>query len=178
LLQRTHNPNQQPDINGAVHNNPSPARNHDLDPTVTGALAPNSSLRYDHSRNKSTEIAEPALAIGLAPRKKQLVRNPVPPCCRRRLPRSRQAFLDNPQLLAIRPAPTATGLHNFKAAHMTTISKDIHTDSQLQAAKLRKAADIGWILWRGEDMERIGKMDKNDKNIVIPRPTIDRAAQH
>jgi hypothetical protein len=146
LLQRTHNPNQQPDINGAVHNNPSPARNHDLDPTVTGALAPNSSLRYDHSRNKSTEIAEPALAIGLAPRKQQLVRNPVPPCCRRRLPRSRQAFLDNPQLLAIRPAPTATGLHNFKAAHMTTISKDIHTDSQLQAAKLRKAADIGWIL--------------------------------
>jgi hypothetical protein len=39
---------------------------------------------------------------------------------------------DNPQLLGSRPAPTPTSLHNFKATHLATISKDIHTDSQLQ----------------------------------------------
>src|ERR1700730_16740189 len=47
-------------------------------------------------------------------------------------PRTRKTFLDNPQLLGSRPAPTPTSLHNFKATHLATISKDIHTDSQLQ----------------------------------------------
>jgi hypothetical protein len=60
------------------------------------------------------------------------------PCRRRHQPRTRDTFLDDPQLLGIRPAPTPTSLHNFKATHSATISKDIHTDSQLQNGKTRK----------------------------------------
>ena len=67
------------------------------------------------------------------------------PCCRRHQPRTRKTFLDNPQLLGIRPAPTPTSLNNFKATHSATISKDIHTDSQLQTGKTRKTAVLGRV---------------------------------
>jgi hypothetical protein len=45
---------------------------------------------------------------------------------------ARETFLDDPQLLGIRPAPTPTSIYNVKATNLTTISTDIHTDSQLQ----------------------------------------------
>ncbi len=67
------------------------------------------------------------------------------PCCRRHQPRPRETFLDDPQLLGIRPAPTPASIYNVKATHLTTISKDIHTDSQLQTGKNRKAAVLGRV---------------------------------
>src|SRR5437763_14702096 len=67
------------------------------------------------------------------------------PCCRRHHPRRRKTFLDNSEFLRFRPAPTPTSLHNLKAAHLATISKDIHTDSQLQVGKTRKTAVLGRI---------------------------------
>jgi hypothetical protein len=86
-----------------------------------------------------------SFAIGLAPRKQKLIRNPMMPCCRRHKPRPRETFLDDPQLLGIRPASTPASIYNVKATHLTTISKDIHTDSQLQTAKNRKAAVLGRV---------------------------------
>jgi len=59
--------------------------------------------------------------------------------------RTRETFLDDPQLLGIRPAPSPTSIYNVKATHLTTISKDIHTDSQLQTGKNRKAAVLGRV---------------------------------
>src|SRR3954464_14854192 len=67
------------------------------------------------------------------------------PCCRRHHPWRRKTFLDNSEFLRFRPAPTPTSLHNLKAAHLATISKDIHTDSQLQVGKTRKTAVLGRI---------------------------------
>jgi len=67
------------------------------------------------------------------------------PCCRRHQPRPRETFLDDPQLLGIRPAPTPASIYNVKATHLTTISKDIHIDSQLQTGKNRKAAVLGRV---------------------------------
>src|SRR3954466_5175069 len=67
------------------------------------------------------------------------------PCCRRHHPWRRKTFLDNSEFLRFRPAPTPTSLHNLKAAHLATISKDIHIDSQLQVGKTRKTAVLGRI---------------------------------
>ncbi|MFZ2160191.1 MAG: hypothetical protein WAV72_29295, partial [Bradyrhizobium sp.] len=41
--------------------------------------------------------------------------------------------------------PTPTSFNNFKATHSATISKDIHTDSQLQIGKTRKTAVLGRV---------------------------------
>src|SRR3954452_11340091 len=67
------------------------------------------------------------------------------PCCRRHHPWRRKSFPDNSEFLRFRPAPTPTSLHNLKAAHLATISKDIHTDSQLQVGKTRKTAVLGRV---------------------------------
>ena len=55
-------------------------------------------------------------------------------------PRPRQALLDDPQFLGIRPSPTAAGLNDLEPIHLMSVSKDIHTDSQLSGTTLRKAA--------------------------------------
>src|SRR3954453_10267431 len=83
--------------------------------------------------------------MGITPKKKKFFRNPMVPCCRRHHPWRRKTFLDNSEFLRFRPAPTPTSLHNLKAAHLATISKDIHTDSQLQVGKTRKTAVLGRI---------------------------------
>src|SRR3954447_14736790 len=67
------------------------------------------------------------------------------PCCRRHHPWRRKTFLDNSEFLRFRPATTPTSLHNLKAAHLATISADIHADSQLQVGKTRKTAVLGRI---------------------------------
>jgi len=76
-FQRTHKADQNLNINDAIHNNPPPARNHDLNPTATSVIALAEDARRNHSRNKFTDVTTPAFTIGLAPREQELLRNPV-----------------------------------------------------------------------------------------------------
>src|ERR1700704_1318347 len=132
-----------------IHDHASAIRGHDLQSASRrrcGTLRRRLDLRHNPGRHKSILAATKlSFAIGLAPRKQKLIRNPMMPCCRRHQPRTRETFLDDPQLLGIRPAPSPTSIYNVKATHLTTISKDIHTDSQLQTGKNRKAAVLGRV---------------------------------
>ncbi len=94
----------------------------------------------DHHRHKSSNRARCPLAVCLAPGEQQRIRYPVPARCRRYQPRSRKTLLNDPQLLFVRPPTPSACIDNFKPRDATTVSKDIHTDSQLQAAQPRKAA--------------------------------------
>jgi alpha-beta hydrolase superfamily lysophospholipase len=133
-----------------IHDHASAIRGHDLQSASRrrcGTLRRRLDIRHNPGRHKSILAATKlSFAIGLAPRKQKLIRNPMMPCCRRHQPRTRETFLDDPQLLGIRPAPSPTSIYNVKATHLTTISKDIHTDSQLQTGKNRKAAVLGRVL--------------------------------
>lgn len=70
---------------------------------------------------KSGNSPKPTIATGLAPRKQQLIGNPVPTRRRRYQPRSGKTILHDPQLCRIRPATTATRVNNFKAADLPTV---------------------------------------------------------
>ena len=97
------------------------------------------------TKPQTAPVAKPSLAIRLAPGEQQLDRNPVTTRRRGGQPRSRIALLDDPQLLLDRPPPASARINNLKASDMTTVSKDIHTDSQLRACLLGKAAFTGCI---------------------------------
>jgi hypothetical protein len=92
-------------------------------------------------------LAKPAFPIRLAPGKQLRSRNPVAPRCRGRLPETRKALLDDAQLCFFRPTPTPTGVNDIKATDFMTVCKDIHNDSQSHAAKTRKAAHAGCLLF-------------------------------
>jgi hypothetical protein len=132
-----------------IHDHASAIRGHDLQSASRRCGTPRRrlDLRHNPGRHKSINLTATKLsfAIGLAPREQKLIRNPMMPCCRRHQPRPRETFRDDPQLLGIRPAPTPASIYNVKATHLTTISKDIHTDSQLQTGKNRKAAVLGRV---------------------------------
>src|SRR3954471_3816780 len=118
------------------HDHASAIRCHDLQSVHRhrrGRLCRRLDLRHNLGWHKSIglTVAKLSFATGLAPRKQKLLRKPITPCGRRHQPGPRKTFLDNSKLLGIQPASTPASLHDFKAAHLTTISKDIHTDSQL-----------------------------------------------
>src|SRR3954447_16672625 len=96
------------------------------------------------------------------------------PCCRRHHPWRRKTFLDNSEFLRFRPAPTPTSLHNLKAAHLATISKDIHTDSQLQVGKTRKTAVLGRILsaeeWQAFEVSHAPEADAQFSGVHSGNP--------
>ena len=81
----------------------------------------------------------------LTPGKQQLIGNPVTSRRRGCLSRSRIALLDNPPLLPLRPAATASSVNNLETSDLATVSSDIHTDSQLQTGKIRKTAVLGRV---------------------------------
>ena len=58
---------------------------------------------------------------------------------RRCQPRGRKALLHNATLLFVRPATPAARVNDFEPTDVTTVGKDIHTNSQLRAAQARKA---------------------------------------
>lgn len=143
-LQYLHDKGQGFRVNIAIDNNPPSVQGHDLDPTNRWSPALRR-VRNNNRRNKATQITKPAFSIRLAPRKQELVRDPMTTCRCRRQTRARKALLDNTKLLSFSPATAPTGVNNRKAADMTIISKDIHTDSQLYARKSRKAAFVGCV---------------------------------
>lgn len=84
-----------------------------------------------------------SLTIRLAPRKQKLIGNPVPTRHRRGQPWARQTLLDDANLRLIRPSTAPTRVNNLKTTDRTTVSKAIHTDSQLHLAQFGKAAYAG-----------------------------------
>jgi hypothetical protein len=54
-----------------------------------------------------------------------------------------KALLDNANLCFFRPSTASTRVNNLKATDRTTVSKDIHTDSQLHRVQFDKAAYAG-----------------------------------
>jgi hypothetical protein len=72
-----------------------------------------------------------------------VIGNPVPTCRRRGQPWARQTLLDDPNLCLIRPSTAPTRVNNLKTTDGPSVSKDIHTDSQLYPAPFGKAAYTG-----------------------------------
>ncbi len=68
---------------------------------------------------------------------------PCRPRRRRGQPRARQTFLDDANLCFIRPSTAPTGVNNLKTTDGASVSKAIHTDSQLHPAQFGKAAYTG-----------------------------------
>ena len=107
-----------------------------------------STALWNHQRGHEpadADFAKPALAIRLAPGEQKLVGNPVPARRCRGQPRSRKALLHDPQLLGIRPPAAATRVNDLEPTDVMTVSKNIHTDTQLWASLLRKAALVGGV---------------------------------
>lgn len=90
-----------------------------------------------HRIKRRRLVAQLAVAIRLAPGKKQWHRNSVPSCGRRTQSRGRQAFFNDPDLLRITEPPAPACVHNLEPLNATFVSKDIHTDSLLPDRPLR-----------------------------------------
>jgi hypothetical protein len=127
-------------INVAINDHAPAIRDDDLDPTTGGSRSRFRRLRYDHRRHEPGNIAKAALAVRLAPEEKELIGNPMPAHRHRRQPRTQRTLLDDPPLLLVAPSTTATGVNNIKGADLMTVSKAVHTDSQLSPERFAKAA--------------------------------------
>jgi hypothetical protein len=130
-----------PDV--AIDHDAPAVRAHDLDPPIARSGTLFRRLRNDHRRHKPKGRAKPPRAIRLAPRKQKLIGNPVPTCRRRGQPWARQTLLDDANLCLIRPSTAPTRVNNLKTTDGASVSKDIHTDSQLYPAQFGKAAYTG-----------------------------------
>jgi hypothetical protein len=154
LLEHIQNPPKRRRVNVAADDHPPcPAQNnhhlsgtHALGIRIARRFSPllrrrlTGSLRRRHNRrHKSSDRATVPFAVCLAPSEQERVRYPVPARRRRHQSRRRKALLNDPQLLFVRPAATPARIDNLKPRDATTISKDIHTDSQLQPDYPRKA---------------------------------------
>src|SRR5665213_833693 len=129
----------------AIDQDAPAVRAYDLDPPTARSGILFGRLRNDHRRHKSNWHAKPPRAIRLAPSKQKLIGNPVPTRRRRAQPSARKALLDDASLCLIRPSTAPTRVDNFKATDMATVSKTIHTDSQLHGGQFGKTAYAGWI---------------------------------
>ena len=127
----------------AIDQDSPPVRAHDLDPATARSATRCRRLRNDHRRHKSNRRTKPPRPICLAPRKQKLIGNPVPTCRRRGQPWARQTLLDDANLCLIRPSTAPTRVNNLKTTDGASVSKDIHTDSQLYPAQFGKAAYTG-----------------------------------
>lgn len=58
-------------------------------------------------------------------------------------PRARQTLLDNANLCLIRPSTAPTRVNNLKTTDVASVSKAIHTDSQLHPGQFSKVAYTG-----------------------------------
>src|SRR5665213_1626644 len=141
----------------AIDQDAPAVRAYDLDPPTARSGVLFRPLRNDHRRDKPSGRAKPPCAIRLAPSKQKLMGNPVPTRRRRGQPWARQTLLDDPQLLRLRPSTAATRVNNLKATDQTTVSKAIHTDSQLHGGQFGKTAYAGGIRQFNYPVDILGK---------------------
>ena len=146
-FQAAHDPKQHFHVHAGLDDDPAAIHAHHFHAPASRFWTLLRLLWYDHRRYETADatFAKAALAMRLAPGKQQLVGNPVAPRRRRCLSRSRTAFLDDPQLLLLRPAAPAASVNNLETSDLAIVSRDIHTDSQLHPPFAGKTVLLGRV---------------------------------
>ncbi len=130
-LKAADQPQHAIDINTVIDGNPSAVRTDDLNSTAYRFGRLSWCFLDYRGRHKPGCRTEPSFPVQPAPREYLLARDAVPSRRCRGHPRARKALRDDPQLLLIRPAPSASGIDHFEPTDLMPVTKDIHSDYQL-----------------------------------------------